>query len=121
MQLKPTTILTSNNAKYALICLFGLLIGFGAYATIGVGKKKSAVSSSAILSSRKAIKPGTFSLKSGYNFRGNTILNQNPEQITVKLNTTVSVQKGNANLSIPLKKNVLIGRVKIELGNRQFQ
>ena len=121
MRLKLSSILTGNTPKYALACVFGLFIGLGAYATIGVGKKKSAVSASKILSSRKAIKPGTFTLRSGYNFRGNTILNQNPEQITVQLNTTVSVQKGNTTLSVPLKKNVLIGRVKFELGNRQFQ
>lgn len=93
----------------------------GAYATLGDGKKKSSISSSALLSGRKAIKPGTFSLRSGYSFRGNTVLNEAPRTTVIKINTDVTVQKGKTSVTIPLHKNVAIGRVKIEIGNRQFQ
>lgn len=118
---KPTSFITLKTFRLAAVSVLLMGITMGAYATLGDGKKKSSVSSSALLSGRKAVKPGTFSLRSGYSFRGNTVLNETPSTSVIRINTDVTVQKGKTSVTIPLHKNVLIGRVKIEIGNRQFQ
>ena len=121
MSRKPISFISLKTIRLASV--FALLMGItlGAYATLGDGKKKSSISSSALLSGRKALKPGTFSLRSGYSFRGNTVLSEAPSTTVIKINTEITVQKGKTSVTIPLRKNVVLGRVKIEIGNRQFQ
>jgi hypothetical protein len=92
----------------------------GAFATLGDGRKKSGTTSNqSILSSRTAITPGYFSLRSGYTYRGNQVISNDKKYIS--LNTVVSMQRGKTTYILPLKKKVLLSNVKIELGNRQFQ
>ncbi len=53
----------------------------------------------------------TFSLKSRYNFRGNTILNLSQDKY-LTLNTIATYQKGNTTYILPMKKKVLLERIK---------
>ncbi|MFI5134001.1 MAG: hypothetical protein ACHQEB_06680 [Chitinophagales bacterium] len=89
-----------------------LLIGstVGAFATLGDGKSKSSHSNKSLLSNRTVAVPGTFSLKSGYNFRGNQVVSfENGRYIS--LNTVITYQKGNSTYIMPLKKRVLLDKV----------
>ncbi len=96
-----------------------LFITIGAYATLGDGKKKSSVVSKKILSSKSMQFDGNFTLRSGYNFRGNTVLE--PEQkLVVRINTDVLVGKGNNSFTVPLRGKAVISKLKIELGNRSL-
>jgi len=91
------------------------------FATLGDGKSsKSSTSKNSLLSSR-TIKPGSFSLRSGYTYRGNQVINAQPQKQYISFNTTVTYQKGNATYIVPLKKKVILNNVKLEIGNRQLR
>ncbi|MBS1760012.1 MAG: hypothetical protein JST23_07805 [Bacteroidetes bacterium] len=109
--------------KITTVAVFVLTTAAGAFATLGEGKlaKSSTVPGKSLLSERKALKPGVFTLKSGYNFRGNEVINLESEKKIIRLNTTIEVQKGNTTFIVPIKKNIIFDKLKIELGNRQFQ
>ncbi|HRF18024.1 MAG TPA: hypothetical protein PK977_07640, partial [Chitinophagaceae bacterium] len=64
---------------------------------------------------------GSFSLRSGYSYRGNQVINAGAEKRYINLNATVKVQKGNTTYIVPLKKKVVVANVKIDLGNRSLQ
>lgn len=90
------------------------------FATLGDGKKKSDLPKNSLLSSR-TVKPGSFSLRSGYTYRGTQVINQQTQKKYISLNNTVTYQKGNTTYIVPLKKKVVLSKVKIELGNRQLR
>lgn len=96
-----------------------LLATLGAFATLGDGKKKSSVSTKKLLSSRTQNFNGSFSLRSGYNFRGNTVLQS--EQKIIRINTNISLGKGNNSFTIPLRRQAIIPQLKLELGNRSLR
>lgn len=102
-----------------------MLIGItavAAFATLGDGKlKSSATPKKSLLSNKATVTPGAFSLKSGYTYRGNQVINPNAEQKYVRLNTVVTLQKGNITYTVPLKKNVILDKVKIDISNRQLK
>ena len=105
--------------KLAVILLLAVFT-IASFATLGDGKKKSDLPKNSILSSRTA-KPGSFSLRSGYTYRGNQVISTKSQNKYISLNTTVTYQKGNTTYIVPLKKKVILNKVKIELGNRQFR
>lgn len=99
-----------------------LVIAFSAvaaFATLGDGKKNSSLSKRSLLSS-KTIKPGFFSLRSGYTYRGSQVIKPQSPSRFINLSSTVTYQKGNTTYIIPLKKKMILNNVKIELGNRQL-
>jgi hypothetical protein len=109
-------------ASRKLTIILLLVISAAAYATLGDGKSKSAVPRSSILSNRTTVKPGSFSLRSGYTYRGNLVINKNSgEKRYIQLNTVVTVQKGNISYTIPLKKKAILNNVKIDISNRQLR
>jgi hypothetical protein len=106
--------------KLAVILLL-VISAAGAYATLGDGKSKSAVPKSSLLSNRTSLKPGSFSLKSGYSYRGNKVINNYSEKRFIRLNTVVTVQKGNISYIVPLKRKAILNNVKIDISNRQLR
>jgi len=113
------TILRLMSRKISVIVLLTISAA-GAFATLGDGKKKpGSAAPSTLLSGRTAATPGYFSLKSGYTYRGNSVISNDKKYI--RLNTVVSMQRGKTTYILPLKKKVLLSNVKIELGNRQFK
>src|SRR5215203_1700812 len=78
-----------------------------AFATLGDGGKKG---QSSLMSSGKTSNARNFSLRSNFNYRGSHLFSSRPKYIT--LNTTVTYQKGNATYIVPLKKKVLLDKVK---------
>lgn len=117
---RTNTTWTRGLKKLGIILLFACT-GLGAYATLGDGNKTTDKPKTKILSGRTTSKPGSFTLKSGYNYRGNYVINTESDKRTIRLNTVVTVQKGRTTFIVPLKKNVVLNKVKVELGNRQFQ
>ena len=113
------TILKFAGKKLAMVLLIAVS-AIASFATLGDGKKKSDLTKGSLLSSRTA-KPGLFSLRSGYTYRGNQVINTKIQNRYISLNTTVFYQKGNTTYIVPLKKKVILNNVKIELGNRQLQ
>jgi hypothetical protein len=106
--------------KLAIFLLMGVS-AVASFATLGEGNKKSGRTTTSSLLSSKTTKPGTFSLKSGYTYRGNQVINSQVAKRYINLNTTVTYQKGNTTYIVPLKKKVALNNVKIELGNRQLR
>lgn len=103
------------------VILFLVISAAGAYAALGDGKSKSAVPKSSLLSNRTSLKPGSFSLRSGYSYRGNQVINNNSEKRYIRLNTVVTVRKGNISYIVPLKKKAILDNVKIDISNRQLR
>lgn len=91
----------------------------GAFATLGDGSSKS--KSKNILSDRNvSISHGSFSLKSGYNYRGNNVINLKKEDTYINLNTVTTYQKGNRAYILPVKSKVLISNLKVSAGVPQL-
>ena len=88
-------------------------ITVGAFATLGEGnsKDKSSRNKKLTLSGKKPNMPGTFSLRSGYSFRGNQVIDLNEENKYINLNTVITYQQGNTTYTIPLKKKVILNKV----------
>jgi hypothetical protein len=114
------TIRRIVSRKLAVILLL-VISAAGAYATLGDGKSKSGLPKSSLLSNRSSLKQGSFSLKSGYSFRGNQVINYNSEKKYIQLNTVVTVQKGNISYIVPLKRKAILNNVKIDISNRQLR
>lgn len=95
--------------KHKLVTALFVVVSLAAFATLGEGGKKSVASRSNMLSARSTVyNYKTFSLKSGYTFRGNSFLNTAPAGKVVMLNTVMTYQRGNATYILPLKKKLLL-------------
>jgi hypothetical protein len=105
--------------KLAVVLLIAVS-AVASFATLGDGKKKSNLPKSSLLSSRTTT-PGYFSLRSGYTYRGNQVINPQSQDRYINFNTTVTYQKGNTTYIVPLKKKVVLNNVKLELGNQQLR
>lgn len=80
----------------------------GAFATLGDGKARNTRSTKkSLLSTKTALQPGSFSLQSGYNFRGTQVINTQDNRY-INLNTVVNYQNGHTSYIIPLKKKVIL-------------
>jgi hypothetical protein len=111
-------ILVAVLGKIAVLMLIAVSAA-GAFATLGDGSLKKKHATPSLLLSNKT-QTNSFSLRSGYSFRGSDVINYR-EQRFVNMNTVLTYQKGNTTYIVPLKKKVMLGNVKIELGNRQFR
>jgi hypothetical protein len=107
-------IITRKLGVIALVCGTGI----AAFATLGDGKSARSDDPKRSLLTTKPVK-GSFSLRSGYMFRGNSVINNNTEKKYISLNTVVTVQKGNITYILPMKKRIL-ENVKVDIGNRQL-
>ena len=106
--------------KKLSVLLLLAVSAIGAFATLGDGKVKRELPKKSLLSN-KTVKPGSFSLKSGYTYRGNQVINTQQETKYIRLNTTVTMQKGNITYIVPLKKKVILQNVTIDISNRQLK
>jgi hypothetical protein len=114
------TILRILFRKLGIMILI-LISAAGAFATLGDGKSKPSATKKSFLSNRTSFKPGSFSLKSGYSYRGNLVINNNVEKKFIRLNTVITVQKGNISYIVPLKKKAILNNVKLDFSNRQLR
>jgi ABC-type uncharacterized transport system ATPase subunit len=86
-----------------LLLLAGIAVA--SFATLGDGSGKK--STRKLLTGKAAVKPGSFSLRSGYNFRGTHVMNFNDRR-TINLNTVVTYQQGHTTYTLPVKKQVIL-------------
>jgi hypothetical protein len=107
--------------KSAIIVLMAVST-FGAFATLGDGKKKPASKAKPILSYKKtlSLNGGSFTLKTGYNYKANHLSTAQAKVSIINLNTVVTYQKGNATYMIPVKNKVLLDKVKFGIGVRSY-
>lgn len=114
-----TAFLKRNLPKRRLITAVFVTASVASFATLGNGGFRKTPSPNQSL---LAFKPNysqlkAFTLKSTYNYRGNTVFSMDKpqEEKYILLNTSVTYQKGNSIYTLPLKKKVLLNKVK--LGN----
>ena len=100
-----------------LTTLLLIALSFTAFAMVGDGKSKGKKSS--VLSSKPTITPGKFSLKSGYQYRGSQIINQQKDKNSFTRNSLVTYQKGNMTYVLPLK-TVVPQKIKLTVGIPQL-
>ena len=101
--------------KLATLFLIGLSVA--AFATLGDGKSKGKRSS--LLNSKLTITPGKFTLKSGYQYRGSQIINQQNQNNTFTRNSLVTYQKGNMTYILPVK-TIIPQKIKVTVGIPQI-
>lgn len=100
--------------KLTTLLLIGLSVA--AFATLGDGKAKK---KSSLLNSKPTITPGKFSMKSGYQYRGSQIINQQKDKNTFTRNSLVTYQKGNMTYILPVK-TVVQQKIKVTVGIPQI-
>jgi len=100
-----------------LVTLFLIGLSVAAFATLGDGKSKGKKSS--LLNSKPTITPGKFTLKSGYQYRGSQIINQQTQNNTFTRNSLVTYQKGNMTYILPVK-TVIPQKIKVTVGIPQM-
>jgi len=86
-----------------------------AFATLGDDGGKNGTK---ITNSHNSI--NTFSLRTPYNYRSNNLFTSTRSQKYIMLNTVVTYQKGNATYIMPLKKKVLLDKVKFNPAPPKF-
>ncbi|MFM1857739.1 MAG: hypothetical protein RLZ05_799 [Bacteroidota bacterium] len=106
--------------KQTVLFAAAMIVALAGNASLGLGKKRSSLGSKKILSAKVTGFNGNFSLKSGYSFRGNNIIETKIPRV-IELNTEVTAKKGNLTLSIPLRKQVLVNSIKIGVGNESLR
>ena len=100
-----------------LTTLFLIVLSVAAFATLGDGKSKGKKSS--LLNSKPTITPGKFTMKSGYQYRGSQIINQQNQNNTFIRNSLVTYQKGNMTYILPVK-TVIPQKIKVTVGIPQL-
>jgi hypothetical protein len=99
--------------KRKIITVTLIAVSIGAFATLGEGSNKSKQRKSLLSTGLESnYNYHTFSLKSGSNYRGNTVFSATDNKKYVMMNTVVTYQKGNATYILPMKKRVLMDNIK---------
>jgi len=100
------TVTIKRIIKRKLVTAVLVTVSLAAFAALGDGGKKGPAKETVI----NRLNAKTFSLKTGYNYRANQVFSR-PERF-ITLNTVVTYQKGNATYVLPLKKKVLLDKIK---------
>ena len=101
--------------KATTLLLIGLSVA--AFATLGDGKSRGKKAS--LLNSKPTITPGRFTLKSGYQYRGSQIINQQNDKNSFTRNSLVTYQKGHMTYILPVR-TVISQKIKISVGIPQL-
>lgn len=113
MKLTATKVKRLLKRKLATAVL--VTASLAAFATfVDDGGKKGAKVSSADFAIRN------FSLRTPYNYKSNNLFTTSRPQKFIMLNTVVTYQKGNATYILPLKKKVLLDKIKFNPSPYRF-
>lgn len=106
------TILKRISKKNFITAL--LIVGsLAAFATLGDGSGKKTIHSKNLLSYKPIYNYKHFTLKSGYSYRGSNVFTLNSYQRNyITLNKVITYQKGNTTYILPLKRKVLLDKIK---------
>jgi hypothetical protein len=113
-------ILFHNKRRKLAALMLLSFFAIGAFATLGDGSSKKSKTTNILSDRTVTIKHGGFSLKSGYNYRGNNVINPVKQDVYINLNTVATYQKGNRTYILPIKSKVLLNNVKISVGVPQM-
>jgi len=105
MSINQSTIL--KIARRATVVFLLAVSAVSAFAILG-DKGKNPKNHSFLSGQNYAVSPGSFSLKSNYNYRGNQVINSQRSTQYITLNTVLTYQKGNTTYIVPLKKKIFI-------------
>jgi hypothetical protein len=83
-------------------------VSLAAFATLGDGGKKFGKNNSLPFT----LCSKNFTLRSGYNYKSNNLLTSTEPKQFILLNTVATFQKGNATYVLPLKKKLLLEKIK---------
>lgn len=106
------SILPVVKRKIATLVL--LSASLAAFATLGEGGKKNVSRTGKnLLSARSAaVNYKTFTLRSGYDYRGSKVLgNHTADNNYIMLNNVITVEKGNQTYIVPMKRKILLDRI----------
>jgi len=115
MRINKSILLKTARRKSVTILLL-TVSALAAFATLGDGKSKGKKAS--ILNNKTVITPGKFSLKSGYQYRGSQIINQQRTPNSITINSVVTYQKGHMTYILPVKTTM--PKVKVSVGVPQL-
>jgi hypothetical protein len=99
--------------KRKFVTALFIIASLATFAALGDGKDggKTTHHKSLLSAKKTPYDFKNFSLKSRYNFRGNTILSLSQDRY-LTLNTIATYQKGNTTYILPMKKKVLLEKIK---------
>ncbi|MFN2437592.1 MAG: hypothetical protein ABR503_00225 [Chitinophagaceae bacterium] len=100
-----------------------LLIGgsLAAFATLGDGTGTKSSYSKSLLSYKPVYNYKHFTLKSGYNYRGSHIFSpKTSKENYIILNKVITYQKGNTTYILPLKRKVLLDKIRFNPSPSRF-
>ncbi len=117
MNLTATIIKKMLKRKLATALL--VTASVAAFAITGDGGKKGGGDNKPVAPVTKKLSAKSFSLRSGYNYKANNLLAGKPTRI-VLMNTVVSYQKGNSTYILPLKKKVILDKIKFNPAPPRF-
>lgn len=111
-------ILSATSTKRVILRKLATLVlvtaSIAAFASLGDGGKSGSKNTSFTLSSRP------FTLRSGYNYRGNLIFTRPVSNKFIVVNTDITYQKGNTTYIMPLKKKVFLDKIKLNPAQVKF-
>ncbi len=103
-----SSILRAASKKLGLSFLLAA-IAFVAFATLGDGKSNKDKPRKLLLNNKtSSIKPGSFSLQTGYTFRGSQVINAEENKYINLNNTIVTYQQGHTVYTLPAKKKITL-------------
>jgi hypothetical protein len=104
-----TAKISKHILKRKLATAVLITASLAAFAALGDGGKKFKK-----LSNTSPFTPSAknFNLRTGYNYKSNNLFTSTPEKQFIMLNTVATYQKGNATYVLPLKKKVMLGKIK---------
>lgn len=79
------------------------LASFAAFSSANLGREKPRKK---LLTNPSSVAPGSFSLSSGYKFRGNQVITSFNRDQYISLNTVLTFQQGRTTYVLPVKKKV---------------
>jgi hypothetical protein len=107
--MNPTATIITRLLKRKIATVVLITASLAAFAALGDGGKKGASYNN---SAPFSLNSKNFSLRSGYNYRSNNLFNSTSERKFIILNTVATFEKGNATYVLPIKKKVLLDKIK---------
>ena len=107
--------LSAHIIKRKLVTLLLITASVAAFATLGDsgGKKRVTSNNKNLLVLTPTYNYKVFSLRTGYNYRGKSIIsNTNTAGRYIQLNSVVTYQKGNSTFILPIKKTLLLDKIR---------
>ncbi len=116
--MKPVKLIFNFLNKKAIVLTLISATAIAAFASLGDGKTKTKKVS--LLNNKTTVTPGKFSLRSGYQYRGSQVINQQKSENIITLNSLVTYQKGNLTYILPLQTKVNMQKIKFSVGIPQL-